>query len=91
MGLNHLGVVVSDVEATCAFLERYFGLERVGPASPKLSHLQDDAGFILSLAEGESESCHIGFVQETDEGMDALYERLKADGVEADPPCRSHG
>ena len=91
MTLNHLGVVVSEVEATRAFLERYFGLVPIGPASPKLMHLQDDKGFILSLTEGDPERCHIGFIQETEGAVDALYARLKADGVAADPPRRSHG
>ena len=33
---------------------------------------------------------HIGFVQESDERVNEIYQRLKDDGFEMKPPQRSH-
>lgn len=92
MKLNHLGVVVTDVMATRAFLEKYFGLKGIGRGNRTMTHLSDDGGFALSLFAGERASdAHIGFIQDTEEQVDAVYRRLRDDGFEADPPSRSHG
>ena len=34
---------------------------------------------------------HIGFCQATNEGVDAVYRRLKEDGFEVPEPSRQHG
>ncbi len=91
MKLNHLGITVSDVVEARIFLETYFGLKGIGKNNPKLTHLRDDDGFILSLVEGEPESTHIGFMQETEAQVNAVYERLKGNGFDVPPPTRSHG
>ncbi len=96
MKLNHLGITVTDVQESRAFLEKYFGMKGIGKTNPKLTHLQDDNGLILSLFQGtssitEPETTHIGFVQETEEQVNAIYQRLKDDGFDVRPPERSHG
>ena len=69
MKLNHLGITVTDVQESRAFLEKYFGLKGLGESHRKLTHLRDDNGLILSLFQGSSispepETTHIGFIQE---------------------------
>lgn len=100
MKLNHLGLTVTDVYEARAFLEKYFGLKGIGKNNHKMTHLQDDDGLILSLfqvglfgssAITEPESMHIGFMQETEEQVNEVYQRLKDDGFAVEPPQRSHG
>lgn len=98
MTLNHLNLAVADVPQTQAFLTAYFGLRPVSKPSPALVVLRDDAGLLLTLSNFDRagqvaypEHFHIGFVQETEAQVDALYERLRADGVEASAPRRFHG
>ena len=95
MKLNHLGITVTDVHESRAFLEKYFGLKGLGESNRKLTHLQDDNGLILSLFQGSSitepETTHIGFVQETEEQVNEIFRRLKDDGFDVPPPKRSHG
>lgn len=91
MKLNHLGVVVSDVVGASTFLETYFGLEVIGKRSRKMTHLRDEGGLILSLVEGEPETMHIGFIQETEARVNEIYEHLQMDSFGVRPPQRSHG
>jgi lactoylglutathione lyase len=95
MKLNHIGITVSDTEEARAFLENYFGFKGVGANNPKLTHVQDDSGLILSLFRGskitEPETTHIGFIQETEEQVNVIFQRLKDDGFDVQPPRRSHG
>ena len=60
-----------------------------------MAHLQDDGGLILSLFKGRSitepKTTHIGFMQETEEAVNEIHRRLRADGIDAPPPTRSHG
>lgn len=95
MKLNHLGITVSDVYEARVFLEKYFGFKGIGKNNHKMTHLQDDNGLILSLFQGspitEPKTTHIGFMQETEEQVNEIYQRLKADGFEVQPPQRSHG
>jgi hypothetical protein len=57
--------------------------------------LRDDAGLVLSMFKGKDVvypgTFHIGFIQNSDAEVDALYARMTADGIVADPPRRSHG
>lgn len=95
MKLNHLGISVTDTFEARAFLEKYFGLKGIGKNNRKMTHVQDDGGLILSLFQGppitEPRSTHIGFMQETEEQVNAIYQRLKDDGFDVPPPQRSHG
>ena len=64
-----------------------------------MAHLKDDDGLILSLfkvglfnsAITEPEATHIGFMQETEEQANKIYQRFKTDGIEVPPPQRNHG
>jgi lactoylglutathione lyase len=105
MTLNHVNLTVSDVAGARGFLERYFGLQGstdpyTGAALPDrgnagLAILFDDRGLVLTLMKGKGEvsypsTFHIGFMQENEEHVNELYERLREDGFDVDPPQRSH-
>ncbi len=96
MKLNHLNLTVTDVPATREFLEAYFGLQKLG-GNNNLTVLSDDSGFVLTLTSmkmaNETEVrypaiFHIGFSQETEERVNEINRRLKADGFDVPPPSR---
>jgi lactoylglutathione lyase len=95
MKLNHLGITVMDTIGARKFLEKYFGLIGIGKNNAKMTHVQDDNGLILSLFKGkkitEPQTTHIGFMQESEARVDEIYQRLKEDGFEMEPPKHSHG
>ena len=99
MKMNHLHLTVSNVPATKAFLQKYFGLKSLseGEASKNFDALIDDDGLVLTLMKTRRGAevkypgyFHIGFMQESEEQVNELNHRLKADGFEVDPPQRSH-
>ena len=99
MKLNHLNLSVTDVPAMQQFLETYFGLEN-GGGNNNIAFLRDDNGMVLTLTSAkvsrETEvhypaAFHIGFIQESEERVNEIHQRLIADGYEADPPARLHG
>ncbi len=60
-----------------------------------MTHVQDDKELILSLFKDEKitepQTTHIGFMQDSEAKVDEIYQRLRADGFEMEPPKRSHG
>ena len=98
MLLNHLNLAVSDVPQAQAFLTTYFNLHLLGKPSPVLTVLRDEAGLVLTLSNFGRVSevhypadFHIGFRQQSEAEVDALHQRLAADGFVADAPRRLHG
>ncbi|MDQ2769477.1 MAG: VOC family protein [Bacteroidota bacterium] len=98
MILNHLNLAVSDVAQTQAFFEKYFGLQALTKPNPTLAVLRDEAGLVLTLSNFDRAPTvtypahfHIGFRQESAAHVDALHQRLTADGFAADPPRKFHG
>lgn len=96
MKLNHINLTVTDVPATVAFLEKYFGLKSQG-GNDNFAALFDDDGLVLTLMTGGRvkevkypSTFHIGFGQESDEKVNEIYRRLKEDGYDVEPPQRSH-
>src|SRR5947199_115381 len=98
MRLNHLNLTVPDVPTSRDFFETYFGFrcvfERGGDT---LVVLTDESGFVLTLnnfgkaAEVEYPGAfHIGFMQESRERVDEIYERLNAAGFDAKTPKEFH-
>lgn len=92
MKLNHLHLMVTDVPATSAFLETYFGLKSLG-GNAGLVVLSDEDGFVLTLMKvgkegsaGYPANFHVGFFVESGAKVDALYNRLKEDGYAVGPP-----
>ena len=100
MKLNHLNLTVTDPVALHDFLVKYFGLKPWGKPNATMALLSDDNGMVLTLMSPrmtkETEvrypgSFHIGFVQETEEQVNEIHQRLKSDGIDAPSPSRQHG
>lgn len=100
MRLNHLNLTVTDVLKTRKFLEEYFGLRTMKGSEDDepLAVLFDDAGLVLTLMKAgratEVEyppTFHIGFIQESEERVDEINQRLKDDGFDVKPPRKFHG
>jgi lactoylglutathione lyase len=98
MKLNHLNLTVTSVPDAHAFLEKYFGLRSMGGGSEQMAGLFDDNGLSLVLmTAGRSRevaypaSFHLGFMQESEEQVNAINQRLKDDGFAVPPPRRLHG
>ncbi|GHO57989.1 VOC family protein [Ktedonobacter robiniae] len=93
MKLNHVNLTVTDVPAATNFLETYFGLRNQG-GNKGFTVLFDDDNLVLTLMKAGQVSYpgtfHIGFVQESEERVNEIYQRLKDDGFEMKPPERSH-
>lgn len=99
MKLNHINLTVTDVGASAAFLSRYFGLRPIDPDSSgrNMVVLRDDDGLVLTLMKAAHNvevkypgAFHIGFIQASEEQVNAIHQRLRDDGFEVEPPQRSH-
>jgi lactoylglutathione lyase len=99
MKLNHLNLSVTDVPEAHKFLQTYFGMIDKG-GNKNIAFLSDENGMVLSLTSmkvaQETEvkypaTFHIGFIQESEERVNEINQRLKDDGYEVPPPSRQHG
>ncbi len=95
MKLNHLNLIVTDVPATSAFLEKYFGFTALGQGNSSMAFLSDGHGMVLIMFKGENveypEGFHIGFLQESEVAVNEMYDRLTADGMSIAAPKRLQG
>ena len=99
MKLNHINLPVSDVNASRTFLETYFGLRSIGEGeNGSIVVLMDDGGSIVTLSNfNRAETVtypgafHVGFVQQSNEDVDALNRRLLSDGFALGQPKTLHG
>ena len=99
MILNHINLTVTDVPAAKAFLQTYFGLQGAeeGSVNKNFDVVFDDNGMVVTLMKGKRGAevvypgtFHIGFGQASEADVNAVYERLKADGYDVAPPERHH-
>ena len=99
MKLNHLNLTVSDVPATHRFLEKYFGLRGFQGMEPReaMSFMSDDDGMLLALFRSNGTELkypagfHVGFIQDTEEQVNQINQRLRGDGYQVPKPARLHG
>lgn len=95
MTLNHLNLTVTDVPGTVALFETYFGFRRTAMDNANMAFMRDDHDAFISMFRARDVSYpgmfHIGFTQETEAQVDALYERLVADGFTPTVPREDHG
>jgi lactoylglutathione lyase len=97
--LNHLNLTVSNVPETHHFLEKYFGLKGFGAKAPSeaMSFLSDDSGMVLALFRGKNGQVsyppgfHVGFIQDSEERVNQINQRLQEDGFKVPKPARLHG
>ncbi|HEU5379734.1 MAG TPA: VOC family protein [Ktedonobacteraceae bacterium] len=94
MKLNHVNLTVTDVPAAADFLEKYFGLRKQPGGKKSFVVLFDDEGLVLTLMKAANVAYpgtfHVGFFQESEQRVNEIYQRLKDDGFEVNPPQRSH-
>ena len=88
MALNHINLVTSDVAKSRELFETYFGFRCVvDRGRDAFAVLVDASGFILTLSNLDKVTSveypgifHIGFMQDSRERVDEIYQRLKTDG-----------
>ncbi len=102
MKLNHLNLVVPDLDVAQEFFTTLFGFDLAMRRGDALAVLNDEAGFTLVLADSRRfgtdtpprypGTFHVGFLQETREAVDTLHARLAAASVElSHAPRMTHG
>ena len=96
MRLNHLNIGVPDLDEASTFLTTHFGLKEVHRQKDFIAILLDETGFVLAVSrEAEPKYpklFHLGFLQDTREQVDALFERFQALGlVRGEGPRPVHG
>ena len=102
MNLNHLNLIVPDLDAAQDLFVGTFGFSVMLRRGDALVALTGTDGFTLVLAASRRfggdgapqypEGFHVGFVQETREAVDALHARLADTAVElSHAPRMMHG
>ena len=98
MALKHLNLAVPDVAQTSAFFQTYFGFHSEEVKGDNvIAILEDNDGFILSISNFTKTETpryptdfHVGFVQESPEQVMAIYEIMKADGIDVGKEPRNY-
>ena len=99
MRMNHINLAASDVPASRAFLETYFGLRcRAAPGPETIVVLTDDDDCLVTLSNFKKTDdvvypggFHIGFMQSSRAAVDAMHARLSGDGITVGPCKKFHG
>ena len=94
--LNHANLTTYNVPALTEFFQNIFGLHVLEQRGMSFAVLRDDSGFILSLMRhkdmtpehGYPGLFHIGFLQSTQEAVNAYYEALTKANYAAPKPAR---
>lgn len=99
MKLNHANLTVTDTKKAHDFLVKYFGMRSLG-GNAGMRFLTDDPdnyGFVLTLTKAPKRAAvqypsmfHIGFFIDTEERVNEVYQRLKADGFGVPVPERNN-
>jgi len=87
--LNHLSLAVPDVGGASRFFETFFNFRRVdSKGADVLAVLESQGGFTLVLSHLDKEAAiiypkdfHIGFIVESQEQVQAVFERLQNAGI----------
>jgi catechol 2,3-dioxygenase-like lactoylglutathione lyase family enzyme len=88
MKLNHIDLLVSDVQHSAAFYCECFGMTHTSnPNSPAIAILSDGCGFILVLQRAEPgvsypKGFHVGFLVDSPQTVRELQARARAAGSE---------
>src|SRR6516162_3295848 len=98
MKLNHVNLPVADVPATRDFFEKHFGFHCIAEPTDANVVLTDNAGLVLTISNFDHADqvtypkwFHVGFMQDSDEKVDNIYERLKKAGMQPGKPENMHG
>ena len=90
MQLNHLNLAVADIPEAQRFFETFFDFQCVdSKGADTLAVLKGNGGFTLVLSNLDKATApvypkdfHIGFILESREQVEALFQRLQSAGVE---------
>lgn len=101
MNLNHLNLVVTDLEAAGELFVELFGLTPAGTVGSALATYHDDTSFSLVLFAADRfakdglrypAAFHIGFIVDEPHEVDRIYERVLTYGLSPNhAPRRQHG
>lgn len=99
MHMNHINLCVADVRQSRAFFETYFGFRlMVEKGADTFVGLVDEGGMILAISNFDHAASvqypplfHVGFFLDSDEEVDAMHERLVADGFAPETRKHAHG
>ncbi len=86
MDLNHLYLLVRDVDGSVAFYRRYFGFDGPSDWQGETFVIRNAQAFSLALTPDASppawpEGLHFGFLLDSVDEAKALRDRIAADGV----------
>ncbi len=86
MNLNHLYLVVRDLDASRSFYAGYFGFDRDGEWQGETFVVLHESGFSLALTPDPAppewpQALHFGFLLDDPAIVRAMHDRLAADGV----------
>ena len=94
MRLNHLHLMVDDVQQSATFLATYFGMTTFPGTRERLAVLTDDGGMILTLMQGRDHAYprnfHIGFAQASRTAVNRLRARMVEGGHSPSEPALAH-
>ncbi len=87
MNLNHLYLLVHDLEQSRRFYADYFGFDGPGEWQGETFVVRNEAGFALALTPDASppewpRGLHFGFLPGSVQVVRELHDRLKSDGFE---------
>lgn len=96
MKLDHVNLTVQDVTAAGGFLKKHFEfVDAFDDNNASITALRGQDGMHILLMKGGNaeypKMFHIGFDLESQANVDAMYARLTADGIQAEPPKNEWG
>jgi lactoylglutathione lyase len=97
MKLNHINLGVTDVAATVALFEKYFGLRVVNhmPQNDFMAFTNDENDALISVFKANDvvypKIFHIGFLQDTVEQVNAIHAKLVAGGFDPGEAKEEYG
>jgi catechol 2,3-dioxygenase-like lactoylglutathione lyase family enzyme len=88
MKLNHIDILVSDVQRSAQFYCEHFGMTVISnPSSPAIQVLSDGCGFVLVLQRAADggvsypKGFHVGFLVDSEDTVRELQARARAAGA----------
>ena len=90
MKLNHVNLPVADVSVTRDFFEKHFGFHCIAQPTDANVVLTDNGGLVLTISNFDHldevtypKWFHVGFMQDSDDKVDEIYDRLKTAGMKS--------
>ena len=97
MKLNHLSLSVTNISEAAAFFIKFFDFKLADQKGDFVAILNNAYGFILVLTKNKADilsyppDFHFGFLQNTEEEVLAMYNKLTEGGLDISPPKSIRG